>query len=137
MTLFSLFCTFILIGPKESRLNRVRLMETGRYYEAALARGEKPGDLEAMHSLRISNLPLLTTEDQLRKEFETFGQLGDVYRPMDKDTKRPKPFIFVRFFYRQQMINAMNDLNGKIINGRAMKISEAKPGRFQLETSIY
>lgn len=112
-------------------------MDTGRYYDAAIARGEKPGELESMHSLRITNLPLLTTEDQLRGEFEIFGQLGDVYRPIDKDTKRPKSFIFIRFLYREHMINAMNALNGKIINGRPMKISEARPGRFQLETSVY
>ena len=39
-----------------------------------------------MHSLRVSNLPLLTTEAQIREEFEVYGQLGDVYRPIDKDT---------------------------------------------------
>jgi len=124
-------------GPKEARLNRVRLMETGRYYEAAVARGEKPSDPDCMHSLRVSNLPLMTTEAQIRDEFGVYGQLGDVYRPIDKDTKRPVRFIFVRFLYREQMINAMNGLNGKIINGRPMKISEARPGRFQLETSVY
>lgn len=48
-------------GPKEARLNRVRLMETGRYFEAAVARGEKPNDPEHFHSLRVDNLPLLTT----------------------------------------------------------------------------
>jgi len=124
-------------GPKEVRLNRVKLMETGRYYEAAIARGEKPGDIDNMHSLRVSNLPERTTEDQIRAEFEAYGQLGDVYRPIYKDTKRPCSFIFVRYYYRQNMINAMNELNGKVMNGRPMKITEARPGRFQLETSIY
>lgn len=124
-------------GPKEVRLNRVKLMETGRYYEAAIARGEKPGDIDSMHSLRVSNLPSRTTEQELRREFEYYGQLGDVYRPINKDTKRPCAFIFIRYYYRQHMINAMNELNGKIINGRPMKITEARPGRFQLETSIY
>jgi len=124
-------------GPKEARLNRVRMMETGRYYEAAIARGEKPGDVDNFHSLRINNLPLLTTEEQLRREFEVYGQLGDVYRPLDKDTKRPRSFFFVRYIYREHMLAAMEALNGKIINGREMRILEAKPGRYELDTSIY
>ena len=63
-------------GPKEVRLNRVRLMETGRYYEAAIARGEKPEDPDAFYSLRVHNLPLMTTEEQLQVEFEAFGKVS-------------------------------------------------------------
>lgn len=124
-------------GPKEARLNRVRLMETGRYYEAAIARGEKPEDPDAFFSLRVLNLPIMTTEEQLREEFGVFGQLGDVYRPIDKDTKMPLRFLFVRFIYKQHMMNAMNKLQGKLVNGRPMKILLAKPGRYELETSVY
>ena len=124
-------------GPKEVRLNRVRLMETGRYYEAAIARGEKPEDPDAFYSLRVHNLPLMTTEEQLQVEFEAFGKVGDVYRPIDKDTKRPMSFLFVRFVYKQPMLEAMSALQGKVINGRSMKIMLAKPGRYELDTSIY
>jgi RNA recognition motif-containing protein len=124
-------------GPKEARLNRVRLMETGRYYEAAIARGEKPEDPDAFYSLKVSNLPLMTTELQLRDEFTVFGKVGDVYRPIDKDTKKPCKFVFIRFVYRKDMLAAMDALQGKVINGRGMKIMEAKPGRYELDTSIY
>ena len=109
-------------GPKEARLNRVRLMETGRYYEAAIARGEHPEDPDAFFSLKVENLPLMTTEDQLRREFEVFGKIGDVYRPIDKDTKRPVRFVFIRFVYKGDMLRAMEELQGKSINGRNMKI---------------
>ena len=124
-------------GPKEARLNRVRLMETGRYYEAAIARGESPEDPDAFYSLRVDNLPLMTTEDQLRAVFQPFGQIGDVYRPIDKDTKMPLRFVFVRFIYKQHMMNAMREMQGYQVNGRGMKLMEAKPGRYELETSIY
>lgn len=124
-------------GPKEVRLNRVRLMETGRYYEAAIARGEKPEDPDAFYSLRVHNLPLMTTEEQLKAEFSVFGKVGDVYRPIDKDTKRPMRFLFVRFVYKQHMLDALEALQGKIINGRQMKLLLAKPGRYELDTSIY
>jgi RNA recognition motif-containing protein len=124
-------------GPKEARLNRVRLMETGRYYEASIARGETPEDPDAFFSLRVDNLPVMTTEDQLRAVFSSFGQLGDVYRPIDKDTKKPLRFVFVRFIYKQHMLNAMHQLNGQNVNGRPMRIVMAKPGRYELDTSIY
>ena len=124
-------------GPKEVRLNRVRLMETGRYYEAAIARGEKPEDPDAFYSLRVHNLPLMTTEEQLKAEFSVFGKVGDVYRPIDKDTKRPMRFLFVRFVYKQHMMDALEALQGKVINGRQMKLMLAKPGRYELDTSIY
>jgi len=112
-------------------------METGRYYEAAIARGEKPEDPDAFYSLRVLNLPIMTTENQLRDVFGKFGSLGDVYRPIDKDTKLPLRFLFVRFIYKQQMLNAMGKLQGKNMNGRPMKILLAKPGRYELETSVY
>lgn len=124
-------------GPKEARLNRVRLMETGRYYEAAIARNETPEDPDAFYSLRVDNLPLMTTENQLRDVFERFGQIGDVYRPIDKDTKTPLRFVFVRFIYKQHMLNALRDLQNHQVNGRGMKLMVAKPGRYELETSIY
>ena len=48
--------TFEPIGPKEVRLNRVRLMDTGRYCEAATYRGETIEDVDAMFSLKVDNV---------------------------------------------------------------------------------
>jgi len=38
----------------------------GRYFEAAIARGEKPQDIDNMHSLRVDNL-FRTSEAEIRK----------------------------------------------------------------------
>lgn len=122
-------------GPKEVRVNRVKLMETGRYCEAAIARKEPIEDIDAMFSLRINNV-FDATEEDIRKEFEIYGQLGDVYRPVNKDRMTLQPFFFVRFMRYDDMAAAMNDLNGKILAGRPMSIVEARP-KFELETSIY
>lgn len=145
-------------GPKEVRLNKVKLMKTGRYIEAAIARGlfylvyclvvfindflfpdDIIGDIDKMHSLRIDNMfHLQDLEKSMRAEFEVYGQLGDVYQPVNKD-KNPKakyPFVFVRFFEREPMLIAMEALQGKVICGRPMIISEAKAA-FELATSIY
>ena len=122
-------------GPKEARVNRVRLMDTGRYFEACTARGESFEDIDSMHSLRIDNL-YWTSEETLKNEFKVFGKIGDVYRPVNKDTKKPLSFVFVRFLNRTDMLNAMESLQGKIVDGRPMRIEEAKSS-FELETSIY
>ncbi len=122
-------------GPKETRMNRVRLMDTGRYCEAAIARGEKIEDVDMMHTLRINNV-FDATEEDIRREFEVYGRLGDVYRPINKDRMRESPFFFVRFMERENMLLAMNALQGKLLRGRKMVIEEAKP-KFELETSIY
>lgn len=122
-------------GPKEARVNRVRLMDTGRYFEACTARGESFEDIDSMHSLRIDNL-YWTSEETLKNEFKVFGKIGDVYRPVNKDTKKPLSFVFVRFLNRSDMLNAMESLQGKIVDGRPMRIEEAKSS-FELETSIY
>jgi RNA recognition motif-containing protein len=122
-------------GPKEARLNKVKLMETGRYYEAAIARGEVAGDVDNMFSLRIDNL-FWVSEEALREEFGVYGPLGDVYRPINKDVQKPYPFLFVRFFNKADMLNAKKELQGKLIDGRPMQISEAQAA-FELETSIY
>ena len=52
----SFYGNFVSIGPKEVRLNRVRLMDTGRYCEAATYRGETIEDVDAMFSLRVDNV---------------------------------------------------------------------------------
>ena len=38
-------------GPKETRMNRVRLMYTGRYCEAAIARGDRVEDVDMVSEL--------------------------------------------------------------------------------------
>ena len=75
--------------------------------------------------------------ERVRKEFtDAVGRVGDVYRPYNKDRQQPQPFVFVRFETRAEMLEAMNLLQGKIIDGRKMEITEAKAA-FELETSVY
>ena len=65
-----------------------------------------------------------------------FGQLGDVYRPVNKNKLTYRPFFFVRFMRREDMVLAMESLQGKMLAGRKMVITEARP-KFELETSVY
>ena len=46
------------------------------------------------------------------------------------------PLFFVRFLNRDDMIRAMMELQGQVVDGRPMKIREAVPGRYKLATAI-
>lgn len=125
-------------GPKEVRMKKVTSTKIGRYYESQFARGEtNPPPPEMLYTLRVDNLSLKTSEDIISEAFSRFGPLADVHRPINKDNKKHHHFVFVRFLNRDDMIHAMLELNGKELNGREMKISEARPFRFELQTSVY
>ena len=55
-----------------------------------------PPDVSKLHSLRIDNLSYDTTKEDLESDFKEFGDIGDVYLPRDKDTRRSRGFAFVR-----------------------------------------
>jgi len=57
-----------------------------------------PSDVERMTSLRVGNLPYRCTQEDLEPLFEKFGDLGDVYLPMERGTGRSRGFAFVRYF---------------------------------------
>lgn len=123
-------------GPKEARLYRVRMMDTGRYVEAAIQRGEKIEDVDLMHSIRVDNL-FKTSEDTIRKEFEVYGRLGDVYRPIDKNKMKPELHVFVRFIFEKDMMHAFEGLQGKVVDGRPMILTVSTDSGYELDTSIY
>lgn len=49
-------------------------------------------------SVLIKNLKFETSPSRVRKIFEKFGAVRDVYIPLDYFTKRPRGFAFVEFF---------------------------------------
>lgn len=49
-----------------------------------------------MVSLKVDNLTYRTTPDDLRRVFEKYGDVGDVYIPRDRWTRESRGFAFVR-----------------------------------------
>ena len=47
-------------------------------------------------SLYVKNIPDETLPDDLRDLFSKYGNLGDVYIPLDYYTKRPRGFAYVQ-----------------------------------------
>ena len=62
---------------------------------------EKPSkrelDKDSLFSIMVNGLPDECCEDDLRKHFDQFGEIGDCFVPKFRDTGRCRGFGFVRF----------------------------------------
>ncbi|XP_069373808.1 APOBEC1 complementation factor isoform X4 [Paralichthys olivaceus] len=71
--------------------------------------------------LYVRNLMLQTTEETIEKEFNSLKP-GAVER-----VKKIRDYAFVHFMQREDAINAINALNGKVVDGSPIEVSLAKP----------
>ncbi len=78
-------------------------------------------------NIYVGNLSFNTTEDQLRKAFEGFGQVSTVNVIKDKYSGEPRGFAFVEMSTKSEAVAAISGLNGQDLNGRALNVNEAKP----------
>ncbi|MBN2016669.1 MAG: RNA-binding protein [Candidatus Cloacimonetes bacterium] len=73
--------------------------------------------------LYVGNLDYSVTKDELSEMFSEFGEVVEV------TVIDGKGFGFVEMSESSEAENAMNDLNGKDLKGRSLKIDEARPKR--------
>lgn len=59
--------------------------------------GRGPPRIEGMTSLKVDNLTYRTTCEDLRRVFEKYGEVGDVYIPKDRFSRESRGFAFVRY----------------------------------------
>ena len=78
-----------------------------------------------MTKLYVGNLPFTATEDSVRTLFAAHGTVEKVSLITDRDTGRPRGFAFVEMS-NADASRAMQELNGKDFDGRALKVSEAQ-----------
>src|SRR5438874_13341319 len=77
--------------------------------------------------LFVGNLSFNTTENQLQDMFAAHGNVIEVDLIMDKFTGRPRGFRFVTMESKEAADAAVQALNGKEIDGRALTVNEARP----------
>lgn len=77
--------------------------------------------------LYVGNLPFSTTEETLGIKFAEHGKVESVKLISDRDTGRSKGFGFVEMSSAAEAQAAIAGLNGIEIDGRAIKVNEAKP----------
>jgi len=78
-------------------------------------------------NIYVGNMSFETTEDQLRRTFEAYGEVSTVNIITDKSSGQPRGFAFVEMSGKREAIAAINSLNGQELNGRGLNINEAKP----------
>jgi len=76
--------------------------------------------------LYVGNLSFNTTQETLQAEFSAIGEVREVGMPIDRETGRPRGFAFVTMGSDQAASAAIQQLNGKNLDGRAIKVNEAE-----------
>ena len=77
--------------------------------------------------LYVGNLSYNTSDSDLEQLFAAHGTVQSVQIIMDRDTGRSKGFGFVEMGSDAEAQAAIQALNGKEIEGRALTVNEAKP----------
>ncbi|MEY3585433.1 MAG: hypothetical protein RLZZ243_497 [Bacteroidota bacterium] len=79
-----------------------------------------------MTSIFVAKLDFGVTNEQLRQLFEQHGSVIKVNVATDRETGKSRGFAFVEMADRAEAMNAINSLNGHMINGRDIAVKEAE-----------
>jgi len=75
----------------------------------------------------VGNLPWSVDDSKLQELFSEFGEVSEATVLKDKFTGRSKGFGFVTFSDDSSAQKAIKAMNDKDIEGRKLKVNEAKP----------
>jgi RNA recognition motif-containing protein len=78
-------------------------------------------------NLFVGKLAFATTDDGLKAYFEQIGEVSSARVINDRDTGRSRGFGFVEFVDEANNQKAINELNGKELDGREISVSIASP----------
>jgi RNA recognition motif-containing protein len=77
--------------------------------------------------LYVGNLSFKTTSDELREHFSQAGTVESASVIEDRETGRSRGFGFVEMATAEDAQAAIEQFNGKDLNGRSLTVNEAKP----------
>ena len=78
-------------------------------------------------NLYVGGLSFDTTDDGLKTFFEQAGTVESASIITDRDSGRSRGFGFVEMASEAEGRKAIEDLNGKMLDGRALTVNEARP----------
>lgn len=78
-------------------------------------------------NLFVGNLPFTATEADLRGLFSEYGTVDSAAIITDRETGRSRGFGFVELAADARAQDAIRDLDGTDLQGRNIKVNEAKP----------
>ena len=79
------------------------------------------------NKLFVGNLSFSTTENDLQDAFAAFGTVTEANLMMDRATGRARGFGFVTMSTPEEAQKAIEGMNGKSVDGRALTVNLAKP----------
>lgn len=85
---------------------------------------ENPGN-----NLYIANLSYKTTEEDLKALFSPCGSIKECNVVLDPMTKESRGFAFLMFETTQEAERAVEEVNGKELNGRKLRVEKARRSR--------
>lgn len=78
-------------------------------------------------NIYVGNLSYRMNDQDLEELFAKFGEVKSCKIVNDRETGRSKGFGFIEMDAEQDGQNAVNELNGKEVEGRTLKVNEARP----------
>jgi len=78
-------------------------------------------------NIYVSNLSFNVQDEDLREFFTPFGEVTSAKIINDRETGRSRGFGFVEMSDDAASKKAIAELNGADVDGRTMKVMEAKP----------
>lgn len=77
--------------------------------------------------LFVGGLPFAVDNDQLSAMFADAGTVVSAQVIVDRETNRSKGFGFVEMSSEEEAKKAVEELNGKDVDGRSITVNEARP----------
>ncbi len=77
--------------------------------------------------LYVGNLSFQTTSEDLQELFAQAGTVSSASVVEDRMTGRSRGFAFVEMSTPEEAAAAIEQMNGREVGGRALKVNEAKP----------
>jgi RNA recognition motif-containing protein len=78
-------------------------------------------------NIYVGNLSFDSNEGDLKGLFEAYGEVESAKVIMDQFTSRSRGFGFIEMANREEGLKAIQALDSKDLNGRSLKVNEAKP----------
>jgi RNA recognition motif-containing protein len=80
-------------------------------------------------NIYVGNLPYTTTDEDLRTAFAAYGSVTSARVVFDKETGRSRGFGFVEMSNSSEALTAIEKLNQTDMQGRQLRINEARARR--------
>ena len=92
-------------------------------------RRSRRDDRGESNSVLVRHLNFKTSPEELKRVFSEFGEVSDVYLPLDYHSKRPRGFGFIQFTNGEDAKAACRQVDGTEVDGAKVEVVIAQQNR--------